>query len=70
MILDDYIDARKGLLAKDLIAFDGARFQVLSSHSSPVYRPSQALGAATKLEDRSGDRAEPSLRPSGQLPPR
>jgi len=30
MILDDYIQARNGLLEKDLIAFDGCRFQVLS----------------------------------------
>jgi len=51
MILDDYIEARNGLLAKDLIAFDGARFQVLSLPSSPVYRPSQALGARHELED-------------------
>lgn len=28
--LDAYVDARNGLLAKDLIAFDGVRFQVLS----------------------------------------
>jgi hypothetical protein len=51
MILDDYIEARNGLLAKDLIAFDGARFQVLSLPSSPVYRPSKALGARPTLED-------------------
>src|SRR5262245_39109558 len=30
MVLDDYIEARNGLLAKDLLAFDGTRFQVLS----------------------------------------
>ena len=34
--LDDYIDARNGLIAKDLVAFDGARFQVLSLPSAPV----------------------------------
>jgi hypothetical protein len=28
--LDDYLDARNGLLQMDLIAFDGVRFQVLS----------------------------------------
>jgi hypothetical protein len=28
--LDEYVEARNGLLEKDLIAFDGTRFQVLS----------------------------------------
>lgn len=30
MHLDDYIQARNALIAKDLLAFDGSRFQVLS----------------------------------------
>lgn len=30
LTLDDFIAARNGLIAKDLIAFDGTRFQVLS----------------------------------------
>jgi hypothetical protein len=30
MSLDQYIEARNGLIAKDLIAFDGTIFQVLS----------------------------------------
>jgi hypothetical protein len=51
MILDDYIDARNGLLAKDLIAFDGARFQVLSLPTRPVYNPSRALRSLPELED-------------------
>ena len=37
MVGDDYIDARDGLLKKDLIAFDGSRFQVLSLPAKPVY---------------------------------
>ena len=43
MVIDDYVDARDGLLAKDLVAFDGARFQVLSLPSKPVYGASHAL---------------------------
>jgi hypothetical protein len=34
--LDDYILARNGLIDKDLIAFDGHRFQVLSLPEKPV----------------------------------
>jgi hypothetical protein len=37
LTLDDYIAARNGLIAKDLVAFDGTRFQVLSL---PAPRPS------------------------------
>jgi hypothetical protein len=51
MVVDDYVDARDGLLAKDLVAFDGARFQVLSLPSKPVYRASHAL-RVHELEDQ------------------
>ena len=34
--LNDYIEARDGLIKKDLIAFDGAIFQVLKLPISPV----------------------------------
>ena len=34
--LDEYIDARDGLIEKDLIAFDGSLFQVLSLPPEPV----------------------------------
>lgn len=34
--LDDYILARNGLIDKDLLAFDGHRFQVLSLPEKPV----------------------------------
>jgi hypothetical protein len=43
--LDDYIAARNGLIQKDLVAFDGARFQVLSLPPAP------ALAAAPPLVD-------------------
>ena len=52
MVVDDYVDARDGLLAKDLIAFDGTRFQVLSLPSKPVYRSSHALRAPHEFEDQ------------------
>jgi hypothetical protein len=51
MIIDDYVVARDGLLAKDLLAFDGTRFQILSLPSKPVYRVSHALRAPHELED-------------------
>lgn len=35
MEVDDYIEARNGLIDKDLIAFDGRLFQVLSLPDSP-----------------------------------
>jgi hypothetical protein len=36
MTLDEYIEVRNGLIAKDLIAFDGTRFQVLSLPAQPL----------------------------------
>lgn len=36
LTLDDYIEARGGLLEKDLIAFDGTLFQVLDLPPKPV----------------------------------
>lgn len=41
MVIDDYVAARNGLLAKDLIAFDGSRFQVLSLPAKLVYPPAR-----------------------------
>lgn len=35
--LDDYLVARNGLIAKDLLAFDGTRLQVLSLPAAPVF---------------------------------
>jgi hypothetical protein len=39
MSLEQYIQARDGLLEKDLIAFDGTLFQVLSLPAEPRDRP-------------------------------
>lgn len=50
MVVDDYIEARNGLLRKDLIAFDGTRFQVLSLPPAPVYKPAEPLRSPAQLE--------------------
>lgn len=41
--LDDYLVARNALIHKDLIAFDGHLFQVLSLPSKPVLQPPRPL---------------------------
>jgi hypothetical protein len=41
--LDDYLIARNGLIEKDLIAFDGHLFQVLSLPDKPVRVSTSAL---------------------------
>lgn len=41
--LDEYIQARDALIAKDLIAFDGHLFQVLSLPQSPIFPPVRLL---------------------------
>ena len=74
MVVDDYVEARNGLLAKDLIAFDGTRFQVLSLPTKPVHRPSRALLAPRDLEDDDPATVRrtilASLTDPGRRPPR
>ena len=41
--LDVYINTRNSLIAKDLIAYDGTRFQVLSLPAQPPVRRTQPL---------------------------
>jgi hypothetical protein len=48
--LDDYLAARNGLIDKDLIAFDGTRFQVLSLPDKPRSRISAPLRTSDDLE--------------------
>jgi len=43
MILNDYILARNALIDKDLIAFDGTLFQVLSLPAKPCEAPESLL---------------------------
>ncbi len=47
---DDYLGARNALIDKDLVAFDGTRFQVLSLPAKPVAPPRAPLVAAEDFE--------------------
>ena len=49
--LDEYLLVRDSLIAKDLIAFDGARFQVLSLPPTPIVQPRRPLLTQQDLED-------------------
>lgn len=49
--LDDYIAARNGLIAKDLVAFDGSRFQVLSLPAAPVLATNPPLMTEDDFEE-------------------
>jgi len=51
MTLDDYLPVRDSLIAKDLIAFDGLRFQVLSLPPTPIVQPRRPLLTQQDLED-------------------
>lgn len=51
MTLEDYVQARNGLIHKDLIAFDGTRFQVLSLPDTLVTEPARPLRTQDELED-------------------
>lgn len=51
LTVEEYIDARNGLIDQDLIAFDSRRFQVLSLPESPV-SPPPALGSKSDFEDQ------------------
>lgn len=47
---DDFLLVRDALLAKDLIAFDGTRYQVLSLPAEPVQLARQGLTSASDFE--------------------
>jgi hypothetical protein len=52
--VDEYMEARDGLIKKDLIAFDGTLFQVLDLPKSPVKAPPmKTLPASAGRADRS-----------------
>lgn len=51
MTLDVYVLARNRLIHKDLIAFDGTRFQVLSLPDTPMSVPPRPLREADELEE-------------------
>lgn len=48
---EEYMSARDGLLAKDLLAFDGRRFQVLSLPESPFREESRPLETQEDFEE-------------------
>lgn len=48
--IDDYLRARDGLIRKDLLAFDGTRFQLLSLPQKPVSEPRSALVSREEIE--------------------
>jgi len=48
--LDDYLQARDGLIQKDLIAFDGTIFQVLSLPERPQWSASSILQTPVDME--------------------
>ena len=50
MSLDDYLEARNELIQKDLVAFDGRIFQVLSLPQRPEHLPSPILKTLEDME--------------------
>jgi len=57
MTLEQYSAAKDGLIEKDLIAFDGTLYQVLSLPASPAQRPMSTPGRQlTDCLDTSGHR--------------
>jgi hypothetical protein len=47
--IEDYLIARNALIQKDLIAFDGHLFQVLSLPPTPVLQPASPLHSAQHM---------------------
>lgn len=52
--LDMYIQSRNGLIKKNLIAFDGMRFQVLSLPAHPTVDDRKPLEQKQDLENQDG----------------
>lgn len=53
--MDEYIAARDGLIKKDMIAFDGTLFQVLSLPPEPIWETAtQYLTPSDKRQGESG----------------
>jgi hypothetical protein len=48
--LDTLLEARNGLLSRDLLAYDGSRFQVLSLPPSPRWSARRGLSTEEELE--------------------
>ncbi len=54
MPVERYLTARNDLIEKDLIAFDGTRFQILSLPERPVLKPSRPLKTPADFEEEDG----------------
>jgi hypothetical protein len=50
--LDDYLESRNQLIDKDLIAFDGRIFQVLSLPDRPSHKPPTLLKTRADMETK------------------
>jgi len=50
--VDEYIEARNGLIEKDLIAFDGRLFQVLALPEASLVKPPMLLRTEADMEKR------------------
>jgi hypothetical protein len=61
---DDYLQARSGLIQKDLIAFDGTRQQVLSLPSKPIQRPRPPLLTPQDFEEHDSATVRQIIRAS------
>jgi hypothetical protein len=66
--LESYLAARNGLLHKDLIAFDGTRFQVLALPTRPVGTATAPLQSPADLADHDPATIRSLIQRS--LPPR
>ena len=55
--LERYIEARNSLIAKDLVAFDGTRFQVLSLPESPVESDRESKPLVSEADFKEHDPA-------------
>lgn len=52
MSLDHFLAARNALIEKDLLAFDGRLFQVLSLPDKPVIKPPEPLSPGREMEEK------------------
>ena len=64
LVLEDYIRARNALIAKDLIAFDGTRFQVLSLPEQPRFERPRPLTTDDHFERDDPATIRPIVRAS------
>jgi hypothetical protein len=62
--LDDYLLARNALIKKDLIAFDGHLFQVLSLPPPPMLQPTRPLHSAPHMAQADPATIRHIIRPS------